>query len=136
MRLIILVSALFIAACASAPRHLSGPPNLAPAQGAPAPPQALFYADCMAAAAAAQNYDREENTLRFHCTGAVAQRFYEGLGPWSGAHASELRDGGRMLRLTQRPEHDVSGLDFCWRSDAGDYGCTVVLNVGEFLGAE
>lgn len=137
MRLIALVAALsLLAACATAHDHApAGQPVLTPAVGQPAPPQARFYADCIAAAAAAGSYDREHNTLRFQCSGAPAQRFYDGLAAWSAAHDTELTDGARTLRFTARPEHNISGLDFCW-SEAGAYGCTVVLNIGEFLDAQ
>jgi hypothetical protein len=137
MRSLLLSSLAFLAtACATAPEPSSGQPNLTPASGSPAPAQARLYADCITAAIHETGYDREGNTIRFHCAGAVAQRFYNGLGAWSAAHNAELTADGHTLRLTQRPERDLSGLDFCWRDASGAYGCTVVLNVGEFLGAE
>jgi hypothetical protein len=136
MRCVLLAClALLAAACASAPEP-DVPLNLTPAPGAPAPAQARYYADCIAAATHANTYDREENTIRFHCTGAPAQRFYEGLAARSAAQNSELSVDGRTLRVTQRPERDLSGLDFCWREASGEHGCTVVLNAGEFLEAE
>jgi hypothetical protein len=133
MRPSVILPLLLIAACASAPDEPVGPPNLTAAPGALAPAQARYYADCLAAAVRVQSFDRENNTLRFHCSGSEAQRFYDGLDSWSRAHDSQLSDAGRTLRFTQRPVQDVSGLDFCWRTDAGAYGCTIVLNVGEFL---
>lgn len=136
-RLTCTLSLLLLAACATAaPSGSMGvPPNLTPAAGEPAPPQAQFYADCIAQAAQTRQYDREGNTLRFQCSGPVAEAFYTALARWSAEHGAELQDGGRTLRFTQRPSRNVSGLDFCWRAPAGDpaYGCTVVLNVGEFL---
>lgn len=123
-------------ACATAPEPIAGAPDLTPASGSPAPAQARFYVDCITAAIHETGYDREGNTIRFHCAGAAAQRFYDGLGPWSATHNAELTAQGRTLRLTQRPERDLSGLDYCWRDQGGAYGCTVVLNVGEFLGDE
>jgi hypothetical protein len=126
---------ILVAACASVSAS-NAPPNLTPASGAPAPAQARFYAGCIAAAAQANTYDREENTIRFHCAGAPAQHFYEALAPWSAAQNSELSADGRTLRVTQRPERDLSGLDYCWRDASGAHGCTVVLNAGEFLDSE
>ena len=133
MRITMLLCALAtLCACASAPEAPAGPPSLQIAPGLPAPPQARFYADCIAQAAQANTYDREANVLRFHCDGAVAQRFFEGLGPWSAEIGSALEGEGRTWRFSTVIEQNPSFADFCWRE--GDvFGCTVVLNVGEFL---
>jgi hypothetical protein len=111
----------------------TGPPSLVEAAGQPAPPQARFYADCITQAAAGRTYDREGSTLRFRCSGGPAQAFYEGLAGWSAKAGSERTGEGRTWRFTSPMERDPSGLDFCTRDAAGDYSCTVVLRVGEFL---
>ena len=126
---------LVLSACATVHAPQAGPPSLVAAVGQPAPAQARYYADCIAQATQTQSYDRENNWLRFHCTGAPAAAFYNALADWSAAHNSQLAGEGRTWRFTERPQHDPSGLDSCWRSasDATQYGCTVVLNVGDFL---
>lgn len=125
-------AALMLAGCASS-HEPPGPPSLAIAPGAAAPAQVRFYADCIAQAASQQSYDREDGLIRFRCAGAPAQAFYDGLAAWSAAHNSEIIGEGRTWRFTVRMEHNPSGLDYCWRDDAGGYGCTVVLNAGPFI---
>ncbi len=128
------LAAAALSACATrAPADGAGPPSLVIAPGQPAPPQARFYADCIAQAAAADTFDREANVLRFRCEGEVAQRFYEGLGAWSTAVGAELRGAdGRIWRFSTPIRENPSFVDFCRRLDQ-HYDCTVVLNVGEFL---
>ncbi len=137
-----LAAALSTTACASmggggdaAP---PGEPVLSRSAGEPAPPQAAFYADCIAAAAAAKTYVKEpgQNFLRFTCTGAAARTFYDGLGPWSASQGSEYVVAGRTERFGQRLIEDTVGIDSCSTDGAGDYRCTVLLNVGEFLSAD
>ena len=138
MRTAAVFAALALAACASAPEHMgSGPASFVPAAGAPAPPQARFYADCIAQATATGRFDRADTTLRFTCDGAPAQAFYDGLAAWSAQIGSETVADGRTFRSTQNVQRDLSGLDYCRRAPAGnpEYGCTIVLNVGDFLDA-
>ena len=135
-----LAAAMSTTACASMGGGADSPPSdpiLTRAAGEPAPPQAAFYADCIAAAAAAKTYVREpgQNFLRFTCTGAVARTFYDALGPWSASQGSEYAVAGRTERFGQRLIEDTVGIDSCSTDGVGDYQCTVVLNVGEFLGA-
>lgn len=132
MRLTVLVASLLLAGCATTTRP-QRPPNLVAAPGIEAPPQTGLYTACIADAITAGTYDRERGLIRFHCAGQAARGFYEGLAPWVATHDSELVEGERTLRFTERPQEDVYGLDYCWR-DAGEvYGCTIALNVGEFL---
>jgi len=133
MRGLALSVAILLSACASSGESApAGPPSLVIAQGLPAPPQARFYADCIAQAAAANTFDREANVLRFRCEGDVAQRFYDGLGPWSAQIGSEMQDGARTWRFSTPIRENPSFVDFC-RHDGARYDCTVVLNVGAFL---
>ncbi len=129
------IGLLALAACATAHVGPSGPPSLTVAAGQTAPAQAQLYADCIAQAAANRSFDRENNWLRFHCASVPAQAFYDGLAAYSASIHSEIVGNGRTWRFTQRLEHDLSGVDYCWRDDAGGYGCTVVLNVGDYLAA-
>ena len=136
-----LAAILSTAACASMDGGSNGPPpaaNLIRSTGEPAPLQAAFYADCIGAAAAAKTYVKEpgQNFLRFTCTGAAARTFYDALGPWSASQGSEYVVAGRTERFGQRLIEDTVGIDSCSTDGAGDYRCTVVLNVGEFLSAD
>ncbi|WGM47413.1 hypothetical protein KOAAANKH_02290 [Brevundimonas sp. NIBR10] len=136
-----LAAALSTTACASMGGESDGPPgepDLARSAGEPAPPQAAFYADCIAAAAATKSYVKEpgENFLRFTCTGRVARAFYDALGPWSASQGSEYVVAGRTERFGQRLVENTVGIDSCSTDGTGDYRCTVVLNVGEFLSAD
>lgn len=134
-RTLVGVAAAALSACVSAPDAPAGPPSLRETPGRPAPLQARFYADCVAAAVAAGTYDRETelNVLRFRCEGAPARAFYEGLGAWSAKIGSERVGEGRTWRFASEIERDPVGLDFCSKGEGEDWRCTVVLNVGEFL---
>jgi hypothetical protein len=143
MRLLALILAAALGACASSARvdDIVGPPSLEVSADVAAPPQARFYADCIAQSAAQQTYFREERNdevLRFNCTGAVAERFYAGLAERAAAERSEMVVGMRTWRFTNRIQRDTIGLDYCLRDAPNPngepvYQCTVVLNVGGFL---
>lgn len=133
--LLIALAALSLTACATAQRP-SGPPTLDVATGAPAPVQARLYAACIAQSYQTQQYDRENGWIRFHCGGDIARTFYDALGAYSARIGSERVGAGRTWRFTQVMQHNPSGLDYCWRDDAGGYACTVVLNAGAFIQPE
>ena len=134
------IALLALGACATHAEGPTGPPSLDVSANIAAPPQADYYANCIAQSTAAHTYFREERVatlLRFNCDGAVAQRFFDGLGPRSAEVGSELVVGERTWRFTNPIQRDTVGLDYCWRDalagGPADYQCTVVLNVGEFL---
>jgi hypothetical protein len=134
MRLAIVATALLLNACASSEETApSGPPSLVIARGLPAPPQARFYADCIAQAAQANTYDREENVLRFRCDGPVAQRFYDGLAAYSAEIGAQYQENDVTWRFSTPIRENPSFVDFCRRTRGDAYDCTVVLNVGGFL---
>lgn len=142
MKVAALVMAAALSACATAGGDEPvGPPSLEVSANEPAPPQAAFYADCIAQSAAARTYFRDtraDEILRFNCAGDVAQRFFEGLAARSAAEQSEIVDGMRTWRFTNRIQRNTIGLDYCWRDQPNAnaepiYECTVVLNVGPFL---
>jgi hypothetical protein len=129
-----LLATLAAVGCASGPADQLGPPDLVPAAGVAAPPQSRFYADCIAQAVTARTYDREGNTLRFRCQDAPARVFYEGLAGWTAKIGAELTANGATWRMTQPIRRNLTGLDHCVLEASGRHRCTVVLNVGEFLG--
>jgi hypothetical protein len=142
MRLVALVMAVALAACAtSGDDEPVGSPSLEVSANAPAPANAAFYADCIAQSAAEHTYFRDtraDEILRFNCAGDVAQRFFDGLAERSAAEQSEMVVGIRTWRFTNRIRRDTIGLDYCWRDQPNAnaepiYECTVVLNVGPFL---
>lgn len=137
MRFAVMIAAAFaLAACATSggDEAPAGPPTLVVAPGQPVPAQGRLYADCIVQSVQTVGYDREENVLRFHCNGVVAQRFYEGLGTWSAANGSQYEADGVTWRFSTPIRENPSFRDFC-RHSAQGYDCTVVLNVGEFLAA-
>jgi hypothetical protein len=130
-----LAATLLLSACATSGGDAApaGPPSLVVAPGQPVPAQGRFYADCIAQSIQQTGYDREGNVLRFHCNGAVAQRFYDGLGAWSAANGSQYEGEGATWRFSTPIRENPSYVDFCRHTSAGAHDCTVVLNVGEFL---
>ena len=132
--LVVAFGALSLAACATTPPP--GPATLNVDPGQPAPAQARLYAACIVQSAQTQQFDREGRWIRFHCGGDVAHVFYDALGPFSARIHSERTGAGRTWRFTQVMQHDPSGLDYCWRDDAGGYGCTIVLAAGDFIAPE
>ncbi len=132
---IIGAAALGLTACGGGAGPDAGPISLVRQAGQPVPAQGRLFAVCVAEAASAGRVDREGNTLRFHCEGEPARAFYEGLETWSLAQNARYEHEGRSWRYTRAIQRDPTGLDGCWRDAAGAHGCTVVLNVGEFLAA-
>jgi hypothetical protein len=114
-----------------------GPPTVIRTPGEPAPAQAKLLADCLAASAAAGTYEKEPgfDLLRLTCSGAPARAFYDGLAVWASTEGSEIVAEGRTWRYTQKIEKNPFGLDDCSTDGAGDYRCTISLNVGRFLSA-
>jgi hypothetical protein len=128
---------ILLSACASVlePVAPAGPPDVRMTTGLRAPPQAKFYADCIAQAATtgAYNTERDGGTLRFTCNGDLAKTFYDALGPWSATADSRLEGEGRSWRFTKKLIKDSYGIDHCSVGPADDYQCVVVLAVGPFI---
>lgn len=142
MRALICAALSALGACATSHDEAPiGPPSLAVSANVTAPAQATLYADCVAQSAAERTYFREERDdtlLRFNCVGDAAQRFFDGLGPYSARVGSEMVVGQRTWRFTSAIQRNTVGLDYCWRDQPNAnaepaYACTVVLNVGDFL---
>ena len=114
-------------------------PDYTPIAGEVAPPQAALYADCLADAIARQAYERAHDAdtelILFHCSGAAARAFYDGLGAWSARIDSAFTRGGRSYRATARVVANLFGVDHCSTDGAGDHACTITLNAGAFLGS-
>ena len=133
-----LAATVTLTACASTGRVdpvPAGPPTVIRTPGEPAPAQARLYADCLAASAAAGTYEKEPGAdmLRLTCAGTPAHAFYDGLATWSATEGSEVVAEGRTWRYTQKIDRNPYGLDDCSTDGAGDYRCTIILNVGAFL---
>ncbi len=109
----------------------------APARADPAPPNAAYFADCLAASAAAKAYDRDGRYLRFTCSGLVAQAFFEALGKRPPAVAYEEHPAGANVRFTEKPKKNTDGLDYCredlTRSAPERYSCVLIYPAGAFL---
>lgn len=137
-----LASGLVLSACSTSggDAEVLGPPSLEVSSNLPAPERARLYADCITQSAANHDYFREARDptlLRFNCESDAAQRFFEGLGPYSSSIGSELAVGAQTWRFTAPIRRNLVGLDYCIRDEtdaaAPTYTCTVVLNVGAFL---
>jgi len=102
-----------------------------------APPNAAFFADCLADSATAKSYDRDGRYLRFTCQGKTAQAFFEALGRRSPDVAYEEARGQEVLRFTEKPVKDTSGLDYCRRSSgpsaSEEFSCVLIYPAGAFL---
>jgi len=104
---------------------------------APAPPNAVFFADCLATAATARSFDRDGRYLRFACYGTTAQTFYEALGRRPPESAYEEQHDGAVFRFTEKPVKDTIGLDYCRRSPTASpakaFSCVLIYPAGAFL---
>lgn len=133
MRLIaVAAGCLVAAACASTPEP-GEPPDFSPIATTPSP-NARFYADCIAQAAALNRYGHaydEVHVVVFACEGAPAYAFFEALGPWSAGQRSEVTVDGRVIRSTTRIERDLFAADYCER-EGSTYRCAISLRTGEF----
>ena len=132
MRILVLLAALTLTACATAPAP-SGPPDLTPVATTPSA-HARLYADCVAQAVQSGAYGHafdEVHVVIFTCDGAPARAFFDALGPWSTEQNSEIVDGDRVIRSTTRIERDLFAADYCERRGA-DHQCRISLRTGEF----
>ena len=126
-----------LSACTSNP---APPPVLAPdfteITPSAAPARTVLYTDCIAQAierpaVARQSRDGTE-LIRFTCTGAPAQRFYEALAVLGDEAVSVWQADGRTFRATAKIQRDLFGVDYC-SSGPGGAVCQIVLNAGSFL---
>ena len=133
MRTLIAIALVALSACATPPTPLLGPPTFDIAPGLPAP-RGRFYGDCITQSTTAHTFDRENGLIRFHCTGAPAQAFFDALASYSASVGSEYHASGLTWRVTSKLERNPDGLDFCTHADAGGaYGCTLIFNAGAFV---
>jgi len=127
--------------CAHAPAAVTTAPDYAPITGDPAPPNARYYADCIAQAAGTGDFRRAsdgggDELILFTCIGAPASAFWDALGPWSVAHDSAFEHDGRSYRSTARVERNMFGVDSCSTAAGTDHRCVITFNAGDFLDAE
>ena len=125
-------------ACAHAPEAAADTPDYTPIVGAPAPPNARYYADCLGQAATTGAYRRAsdgggDELILFTCTGAPARAFYDALGPWSAEIGSAFRHDGRSYRSTAKVVANMFGVDSCSAADNADHRCVLTFNAGDFL---
>ena len=133
MRAPILIALAALSACATAPLPMLGPPTFDITPGVPAP-QGQLYGDCIAQSTTTHSFDRENGLIRFHCSGAPAQTFFDALATYSATIGSEYHANGLTWRVTKKLEYNPDGLDFCTRADAdGAYACTLIFNAGPFV---
>lgn len=103
----------------------------------PAPPNAGFFADCLATAAIARSFDRDGRYLRFACYGPTAKAFYEALGRRPPEVAYEEQHDGAVFRFTEKPVKNPIRLDYCRLSDtalpAQAFSCVLIYPAGAFL---
>lgn len=104
-----------------------------------APPRSVLYTDCLAQAidrpAVARLSRDGAELLRFTCTGAPAQRFYEALAVLGDEAVTVWQENGRTFRATVKVKEGLFGVDYCSKGTANDAICQLVLNTGPFLTA-
>lgn len=136
----IAVAALALSACASTPAVPASiaAPDFTEITPSAAPARTLLYTDCIAQAidrpAVARLSRDGAELIRFTCTGAPAQRFYEALAVLGDGAGSVWQADGRTFRSTTKVVEDLFGIDYC-SSGAGSAVCQIVLNAGPFLTA-
>jgi len=132
---------LALSACASvAPSPPAAATDFSEITPMAAPARTVLYTDCLAQAierpAVARLSRDGAELLRFTCTGAPAQRFYEALGALEDGSVSIWKDAERTFRATALVKDDLFGVDYCSTSPANDPVCQIVLNTGAFLTAK
>jgi hypothetical protein len=139
--LVLIFAAAAVSACSTSPKPLPSPPpapDLSEPQTLPAPGKSVLYTDCIGQAinrsAVARVSGEGVELLRFTCTGAPAQRFYEALGVPGGAAGSTWTEGGRSFRSTSAIRESLFGADYC-STGPGGAACQIHLNTGPFLTA-
>lgn len=137
----VLSAALVLSACAGAvPSPPPAAPDFSEITPMAAPARTVLYTDCLAQAierpAVARLSRDGAELLRFTCTGAPAQRFYEALGALEDGSVSIWKDAERTFRASAVVKEDLFGVDYCSTSPANDPVCQIVLNTGAFLTAK
>jgi len=137
----VLSAALVLSACAGAvPSPPPAAPDFSEITPMAAPARTVLYTDCLAQAierpAVARLSRDGAELLRFTCTGAPAQRFYEALGALEDGSVSIWKDAERTFRASAVVKEDLFGVDYCSTSPANDPVCQIVLNAGAFLTAK
>ncbi len=134
------LAALALSACASTPPP---PPFVAAADlsepaASAAPAKTVLYTDCIAQAIGSDKVahvaDADTKLIRFTCSGAPAQRFYEALAVLGDQAVSVWQADGRTYRATAKVKKSLFGADYC-STGAGGAVCHIVLNAGSFLTA-
>lgn len=137
----VLSAALVLSACAGVvPSLPPAAPDFSEITPMAAPARTVLYTDCLAQAierpAVARLSRDGAELLRFTCTGAPAQRFYEALGALEDGSVSIWKDAERTFRASALVKKDLFGVDYCSTSPANDPVCQIVLNTGAFLTAK
>jgi hypothetical protein len=134
------LAALALSACAStpAPPPFAAAADLSEPAVSAAPAKTILYTDCIAQAIGSDKValvaDADTKLIRFTCSGAPAQRFYEALAVLGDQAVSVWQAGGRTYRATSKVKKNLFGVDYC-STGAGGAVCHIVLNAGSFLTA-
>jgi hypothetical protein len=133
------LAGLALSACAGTP---APPPVVAADLSEPAaraaPAKTVLYTDCIAQAISNDKVthlaEGQTKLIRFTCSSAPAQRFYEALAVLGDRAVSVWQADGRTFRATAQVKDSLFGLDYC-STGAGGAVCHIVLNAGAFLTA-
>ena len=134
------LTALALSACAStpAPPTFAAAADLSESSTTAAPAKTVLYTDCIAQAISSDKVahvaDADTKLIRFSCSGAPAQRFYEALAVLGDQAVSVWQADGRTYRATAKVKKNLFGADYC-STGAGGAVCHIVLNAGSFLTA-
>lgn len=135
-----MLAALALSACASTPALPPPAPAADLSEPAPsaAPAKTVLYTDCIGQAISGNKVthlaEGDTKLIRFTCSGAPAQRFYEALAVLGDDAVSVWQAEGRTFRATAKVKEDLFGVDYCSAGPGGAI-CHIVLNAGSFLTA-
>ena len=134
------LAAMALCACAStpAPRPFEVAADLSEPAASAAPAKTVLYTDCISQAISSNKVahvaDADTKLIRFTCSGAPAQRFYEALAVLGDQAVSVWQADGRTYRATAKVKKSLFGADYC-STGAGGAVCHIVLNAGSLLTA-
>lgn len=107
------------------------------AAGTPAPPNSVYFTQCLEVALQAKAVSRNGPLLQFACYGETAEWFYNALGRRPPDVLSEKTYGDDTYRFVDHVGTQADDMSYCRRAARAaveqQYACMLLLPAGSFL---